>query len=484
MIRIIKSTVWTYFLCDTGEELDTVKEKLTFDQIIPAYKARHAKRKKKNYLFRMHDNKMVVFSGLTERIVKVCEDAEIEFQLENRSEKLEPILSPQYTEIISRLRSYQIDALEALEKANGGILWMATNAGKTEVAGALLHLFSESRVLYLVHRKELLTQTIARFKDKFGIEAGELSSEKMEVDKRVVVAMINTAYSRRDRLSKKFGYFDMVVMDECQHAAGKMASTVISLCTSAAFRVGLTGTLPQDLYKKLSVIRLFGDVQYRITNDTMIKDGWSSPAKVLMVQGSWGTSVAETIKQAFATELRNQHLAWKKRVKVSLWHDVYQEAFVHNEKRNEAIATTTASCAGDGVLIFVEYVEHGSILAEQTGLPFVSAGSADREEKFNQFKQGSIRGLITSPILEEGVDISRIRYLIMAGGKKSEIKLLQRVGRGLRKDKKKKKVTIIDFFDDEVPMLRKHTEERLKVYTAEGFPIEKVTLTEVKTRKL
>jgi len=79
--------------------------------------------------------------------------------------------------------------------------------------------------------------------------------------------------------------------------------------------------------------------------------------------------------------------------------------------------------------------------------------------------------LITSPILDEGVDVSRIHHLILASGRKSKIKLLQRIGRGLRKEEGKLDVELFDFYDDEIPMLKRHTLRRIEIYEAEGFGV-------------
>jgi superfamily II DNA or RNA helicase len=78
---------------------------------------------------------------------------------------------------------------------------------------------------------------------------------------------------------------------------------------------------------------------------------------------------------------------------------------------------------------------------------------------------------IATPIFDEGVDVPGIDVLILAGGGKSNIKLLQRLGRGMRTDPDKVQLLVLDFIDDTNRYLFKHSEERLNVYEREDFQI-------------
>jgi superfamily II DNA or RNA helicase len=187
-----------------------------------------------------------------------------------------------------------------------------------------------------------------------------------------------------------------------------------------------------------------------------------------MVRGNWdNTEVGLEVRRMVMLEglgMRN-----------NLWHEACMMGIVRNEERNEAIRVIhehILTTGGTGVLIFVDYIEHGNLLSSLTGVPFVSSESENRTELFTRFKSGELRSLITSPILDEGVDVSRIHHIILSSGRKSEIKLLQRIGRGLRREEGKVLVNLYDFYDDEIPMLEKHTKKRLEIYKQEGFPVE------------
>jgi superfamily II DNA or RNA helicase len=77
---------------------------------------------------------------------------------------------------------------------------------------------------------------------------------------------------------------------------------------------------------------------------------------------------------------------------------------------------------------------------------------------------------IASPIFDEGIDVPRVDTVILACGGKSYVKLLQRIGRGMRKkDDGKNELIIIDFIDDTNKYLLKHSDRRIKTYVSEGF---------------
>ena len=469
MIEIVERTVYVYCRCESIDEVRILREGLTFSKKILPFRRRPIVQKTCLYIRR--GQVVVAFRGLTLEIETILKKHKILYRKTVEYEKLKPSLSPASYSMVSTLRPYQTKALQEVIMNNGGIIWMATNAGKTEIAGAVLHTYSKSKFLYLVHRLELLDQTVSRFRDKFGLTVGIISSSEQDLDSTITVAMINTVYSRRDELAEFLSRVDGVIVDECHHSAGKMYREVVRRCTASSFRLGMTGTLSQDKAGRLSVIKLFGPVVYRITNRDLIDSDYSTPARVLIMSGEWGTDIGPRVRQWVQMERMG--------LQSNLWHNVYMEAFIKNTARNKAIAGAVSQLTNygyTGIVVFVDYIEHGETLSTLTGLPFVSAQSSDRDTIFEQFKQGKLNGLVTSPILEEGIDVSRISVLVIASGKKSQIKLLQRVGRGLRKEEGKDEVLIVDLMDDEIPMLAKHTDKRLEVYRQDGFPVDFVTL--------
>ena len=126
------------------------------------------------------------------------------------------------------------------------------------------------------------------------------------------------------------------------------------------------------------------------------------------------------------------------------------------------------------VLVLIDEIEHGKELQEMfkaynLDVPFTHGSSQAnfREECLNDFKSGKLTKMIGSSIYDEGVSVDGIDCIVFGGSKKSAIKYMQRVGRGLRRKKgKENKVIIVDFLDKGNKYLEKWSAERLDIYQA------------------
>ena len=93
-----------------------------------------------------------------------------------------------------------------------------------------------------------------------------------------------------------------------------------------------------------------------------------------------------------------------------------------------------------------------------------------------EFRDGTIKVIIATSILDEGVDLPNIDVLVLAGGLKSSIATLQRVGRGLRTGGNVDRLYVVDTIDFQNHHLLKHSFQRLQDYRAEDcFEIEEIS---------
>ena len=147
--------------------------------------------------------------------------------------------------------------------------------------------------------------------------------------------------------------------------------------------------------------------------------------------------------------------------------DVYSAGISNNEYRNEVICILARECTDYldmPTLILVREIEHGRILSEKLGCPFIygESSTGDRLEETKKLRTGSSKLLIASVIFNEGIDWPDLQTVIIAGGGESSIQTMQRVGRVMRK--KKFEGLVIDFFDDTHAYLRAHSKIRIKDY--------------------
>ena len=339
------------------------------------------------------------------------------------------------------LRDYQLEAAKHLIENKRGVAKMATNSGKTEVMAAVIKAFGRKAVV-LVHRKELMYQTAQRFIDR-GIENVGMVGDSLFDPKDVTVAMIQTLHNRVD-LSCFFGNV-VLFIDECHTLSSDEAQDVY-FRIPGYHRYGVSGTpLKHDTLSDMRLMAATGPVIFEITNDFLISRGYSARPTIEIC----------VIEQKDDDELD--------------YHDAYDKFIVNNAVRNKKIADYAKAIDG-AVLILVSRVEHGKILESMTGGKFVSGSdtTATRQAALAKMKKGS--GItIASPIFDEGVDVPGVNAVILAGGGSSHIKLLQRIGRGLRQKSNGNELKVLDFIDDTSAHLLKHSNDRIDTYAAEGF---------------
>jgi superfamily II DNA or RNA helicase len=158
---------------------------------------------------------------------------------------------------------------------------------------------------------------------------------------------------------------------------------------------------------------------------------------------------------------------------------VYRECVVDNLERNRRVAAVVREAAATHrpALVLVEHVRHGRRLLELLGdgATFVHGGTPRRalHAATERFAAGAEPCLVaTSGLFAEGVSIEGIEVLVQAGGLRSRAKVIQAVGRGMRRAPGKDACLYVDFFDDDpLGVLRRHSRTRLAVLQQEGFAV-------------
>jgi superfamily II DNA or RNA helicase len=160
------------------------------------------------------------------------------------------------------------------------------------------------------------------------------------------------------------------------------------------------------------------------------------------------------------------------------WAKVNQQGVVENPQLNDKVIEKVIEFTKQGLqcLVIVDIVKHGTLLdkmlwkADSTITHQFINGSEDtttRKKALDAFEAGKLRCLLATSILDEGLDLKSIDCLILAAGGKAKIRLLQRVGRGLRSGEGKEKLQIVDFANFTHKWLLKHSLQRLATYKAE-----------------
>lgn len=361
-----------------------------------------------------------------------------------------------------RLRDYQRDAIRILAKEKRGVAHMATNAGKTYIMAALINLIG-GRALIVVHGKELLYQIAGVMREQTsGMTVGLIGDGHMDLDKDVTVATVQTLSSKVDEFefSEFFRQLDILMIDEVHHASARTVyETVMKI--PAIFRYGFSGTpLKNNVLNDLQLMATTGPIVVRVSNEELIEAGHSATPEITMYR---------------INGVRDDSLKYQ---------EAYRELIVRNGNRNIRIAKEAIKLAQEGgvVLVLVNRIDHQRYIASNiivlgySNYTMINGkhSTRTRQDVLERMRNGRAGVYIATGIFGEGVDIPSVDALIIAGAGKSHIRLLQQVGRGLRKKAGENRVTIIDFIDTANKYLVKHANKRKKIYQEEGFTVEVV----------
>lgn len=369
-------------------------------------------------------------------------------------------------DITVSLRDYQKESLNRAMQNKFNSLWwprgvikIATGGGKTELAVAMYQ-YVPVQTLFLVHRKDLVYQTIKRFQG-YGIEAGILGDGKCDIKPTgITVATVQTiaSYIKREKWKElsflnsiKQVFFDESHLIAASVEKGNLFFKISAMLPNAFMRWGLTATpFMKDSYSNLLLSGATGDLLHEVTSRYLIDRGFLTAPEVRII------TVPKFEKVPHG------------------WPDCYDQGIVLNNKRNDIIAKEYFNIPKP-CLIMCSRVGHAEILQRKTNLDILT-GSDSAEVRaivVKKLRENKIGGVICTTIFDEGIDIPELRSIILAGAGKSNIKQLQRIGRGLRKAERKNKVVVIDFHDECTRILRDHSNRRRKIWEDEEFIVRR-----------
>lgn len=427
----------------------------------------------KTHLFNIHGHSFP--KGLLGKVIRLFEDNGWKYRLEDSRRNVlpPPKLSRLHPDMLhgvslSGAYSFQLDAARKALKAGSGILWLATNAGKSTVAAAMIATDPKVQTLVVVPKVNLAYQFRDELAERFGTvkqNIGLIGAGHFDV-RPITVAVVNSLQRKRGKRSAKrnaalsdlFKQVRRVFFDECHHLKAKMWKKVSRALVNAQFRYGLSGSAMTGEGDDLQVLAEVGPIVARVKNKKLIKLGVSAKPTVEMV----------TIDEP--------------QIDSGSWDEVYKQGIVMNAQRNRHITLAVRQDVDDGMpsLVLVREIWHGELLSQMFKLnkiphKFIHGElppSAQREA-IHAFDDEMLPAMIaTTGLLDEGISIKAIRRITFADGYKSLRLTLQKLGRALRAKRSGENVVLIrDFADATHKWLAGHALERYEIFESEGFKI-------------
>lgn len=369
--------------------------------------------------------------------------------------------------------SMQVEALASLEllRAEGkdkALLISATGTGKTYLSAFDVRKFKPKKMLFIVHRENILRSAERSFKRVLGnINSGILGGGNKNYDLDYTFAMINTI-SKED-VMKQFepDHFDYIVIDEVHRAGAPMYERVIEYF-KPKFLLGMTATPERtdgyDIYKTFD-----HNIAYEIRLQHALEEHLLCPFHY------FGITDMSVNGEVVDDETEFRYLVAQERV------DRIIENAMHY------------GCGGERIkgLIFCSRNEEASELSAEfnrRGLKTVALSGADNEKKREEAisllesddEENHLDYIFTVDIFNEGIDIPQVNQVIMLRPTQSAIIFVQQLGRGLRKAPNKEYVVILDFIGSYknnfmIPMAlsgdRSYNKDTVRRYVREGSKV-------------
>ncbi len=360
------------------------------------------------------------------------------------------------------LRDYQLDAANTALQHSQGILEMATGSGKTLVCGTLSAVFAPfGRVVIVVPNIDLIVQTQYQFKD-VGIDAGMWYGE-IKDRKQITIA----TWQSLDHFPELFDDVVCVIVDEVHQAKAKILNEMLSgPAANVPYRFGCTGTLPKEKLFQLQIKAVLGETIFKLRTWELQHRGVLADTNIYQVRmADWNNSsyqratVAEVLNEDSGTYVKEYQGfdTWQAEVEWQ-FNDCDRATYI------SALIKEIAKDHGN-TLVLVTYRKHGKMLQDR--IPdSVSLDGRNKKRKdfYDDFNAGNNQVLIcTYGIASTGIDITRIfNLVVIEPGKKFE-KVMQVMGRGLRKGHDKHSLAVYDIFSDS-GMSKKHAARRRTLY--------------------
>ena len=363
------------------------------------------------------------------------------------------------------LRDYQVELVNNFLENSQSLQEIATGAGKTLMTAALSYRIEKyGRSIVIVPNKSLVTQTEADYIN-LGLDVGVYFGERKEYNKTHTIC---TWQSLNNMLKKtKSGEAEVeigdfiegvvcVMVDEVHMAKADALKTLLTgVFSKIPIRWGLTGTIPKAKFEVQSIFVSLGPVIGKLSASELQDQGVLARCQVNIMQLQDNKDFTN-----YQSELK--HL-------------------LEDSDRLDKIASLIHGINDTGnTLILVDRVNAGKeIVNRLPGSVFVSGatGLTERKEEYDEVATSSNKIIVaTYGVAAVGINIPRIFNLVLIEPGKSFVRVIQSIGRGIRKAEDKDHVQIYDITSS-CKFAKRHLTQRKAFYREANYPfdVEKLT---------
>lgn len=370
------------------------------------------------------------------------------------------------------IADHQLRIINALLAETNGVGEAATGAGKTIITGAMCLRLREAGMatLVIVPNLDLIENT----RDELvmlGIDdIGVMSGTEKDPDHNIVISTWQTLKNMPILMKS----FQAVIVDETHGARGtELKKLLIEYGSHIAYRYGLTGTIPDDPCEAMTVKIGIGPVRAVVTAAELIAIGWLATLDINVLE------LEEDLRAEFAdfkAKARIDNTTYPN-FKKKYFPDYAAEKkyLIKHKGRNQWIADHLDQKRLDtgNTLVLVSSIDQGKALAALTPNSVFVHGADKvkaRKQIYQLFKDhDDLLVYATVGIASTGINIKRIFNLVFVDIGKSFIRVIQSIGRGLRKGSGKSHLIVTDIASD-LKYGQKHVKDRKKYYDQKQYP--------------
>ena len=365
-----------------------------------------------------------------------------------------------------RLRDDQVEVVNKFLENPQCIQEIATGFGKTITTATLAKICEKyGRTVCIVPNKSLVEQTEEDFIN-CGLDVGVYYGDRKDLDKTHTICTWqslnvldkkakNTTDEEILTLAELLDGVQTVMVDEVHMAKAEVLKKLLTTnLANAPIRWGLTGTVPKEDIDFMNIKSSLGEVVHTVKAHTLQESGVLSDCHVNIIQtAEWKEfgSYPEELKY-LVTDI--DRITW--------------------------VSKLIAGIAESGnALVLVDRIETGRIITESIEDSVFISGEVktkDRKEEYDEVKTSTNKIIVaTYGVAAVGINIPRIFNLVMLESGKSFTRVIQSIGRGIRKADDKDFVQIWDITAS-TKYAKRHLTERKKFYKEAKYPftIEKV----------
>lgn len=423
--------------------------------------------------------------GLVSKVVQYAENnaisvsyavpsdfSDVEFSVKEAEEFIVTLNIPED----KKPRDYQIEGFVDAVRRRRALQICPTASGKSLLIYLILMYYIKVRRLksnlVIVPNTSLVKQLSSDFRE-YGFK-GEIQEIFHGQEHNHHTIVITTWQSAKDFPKGWFHPFDLIIGDEAHTFNAKSLQRIMDSLENCMNRVGVTGSMNGAVVNELTLQGLFGAKKVLAKTKELQDKGYLAELKIKALLLQYSKEDRELVKKMDYVQER--------------------DFLIRNPRRNKFIRNLALSLKGNTIVLF-RNKEHGKVLyeviqaqAKNRPVYFVD-GDVDVEireqirKKINTDKDAI--AVVSYGTFSTGINIVNLENIVFGSPSKGRIRVLQSIGRGLRKGGDKTVATLYDIVDDlswkgrsvtHKNYMLEHFQERLNLYVAEQFPYKLYTI--------